>query len=185
MTLQLSQKEQQLLQDQKKHEKVCVDKYKQYAEKAGDPQLKQLFRTYAQQEQQHLDTVSSLLNGQEPSMGQQGQGGQPSQAGRQGQEQGGAMPGQSGQGGGAQSQAGQQGAASATATAGGASQADAMLCQDMLMTEKYVSGAYDTAIFEFADANVRQTLNHIQKEEQQHGEGLYNYLSSAGMYNTQ
>ncbi len=67
----------------------------------------------------------------------------------------------------------------------GASQADARLCQDMLMTEKYVSGAYDTAIFEFADASVRQTLNHIQQEEQQHGEGLFNYLSSKGMYNTQ
>jgi spore coat protein CotF len=157
MTLQLTQKEQQLLQDQKKHEQVCVQKYQQYAEKAGDPQLKQLFRSYAQQEQQHLDTVASMLNGQTPSMSQQGQ------------------QGQSG---------GQQGQAATAATAG-ASQADAMLCQDMLMTEKYVSGAYDTAIFEFADASVRQTLNHIQKEEQQHGEGLYNYLSSTGMYNTQ
>jgi spore coat protein CotF len=157
MTLQLTQKEQQLLQDQKKHEQVCVQKYQQYAEKAGDPQLKQLFRSYAQQEQQHLDTVASMLNGQTPSMSQQGQ------------------QGQSG---------GQQGQAATAATAG-ASQADAMLCQDMLMTEKYVSGAYDTAIFGFADASVRQTLNHIQKEEQQHGEGLYNYLSSTGMYNTQ
>ncbi len=158
MTLQLTQKEQQLLQDQKKHEQVCVQKYQQYAEKAGDPQLKQLFRSYAQQEQQHLDTVASMLNGQAPSMSQQGQ-----------QQQG---------------QGGQQGQAASAATAG-ASQADAMLCQDMLMTEKYVSGAYDTAIFEFADASVRQTLNHIQKEEQQHGEGLFNYLSSKGMYNTQ
>ncbi len=164
MTLQLTQKEQQLLQDQKKHEQVCVQKYQQYAEKAGDPQLKQLFRSYAQQEQQHLDTVSSMLNGQAPSMSQQGQqqGGQQAQGGQQGQT------------------------ASASASAAtGASQADAMLCQDMLMTEKYVSGAYDTAIFEFADASVRQTLNHIQKEEQQHGEGLFNYLSSTGMYSTQ
>jgi spore coat protein CotF len=64
-----------------------------------------------------------------------------------------------------------------------ANQADAMLCSDMLMTEKYVSGAYDTAIFEFADTNVRQALNHIQKEEQEHGEGIFNYMSSNGMYN--
>ena len=58
MTLQLTQKEQQLLQDQTTHEKVCIQKYQQYAEKAGDPQLKQLFRSFAQQEQQHLDTIN-------------------------------------------------------------------------------------------------------------------------------
>jgi spore coat protein CotF len=53
----------------------------------------------------------------------------------------------------------------------------------MLMTEKYVSGAYDTAIFEFRDPQVRQILNHIQKEEQQHGEAIFNYMESMGMYN--
>ena len=42
-------------------------------------------------------------------------------------------------------------------------QADQDLCTDMLMTEKYVSRAYDTAIFEFRDPQVRQVLNHIQK----------------------
>lgn len=175
MTLQLTQKEKQLLQDQTTHEKVCIQKYQQYAEKAGDPQLKQLFKSFAQQEQQHLDTINSLLNGQAPSMSQQGQG-QQSQQG---------MQAQAGQG--QQAQAGGQSGAQATSLTGTAqaSQADAMLCKDMLMTEKYVSGAYDTAIFEFADASVRQTLNHIQKEEQQHGEGIYNYLSSHGMYNTQ
>ncbi len=174
MTLQLTQKEKQLLADQKTHEQVCVEKYQEYAEKAGDPQLKQLFRSYAQQEQQHLDTVASMLNGQAPSLSQQGQqGGMQSQAGQQGQP---ALAGRQGQ----------QGVPTApAASSGGASQADAMLCQDMLMTEKYVSGAYDTAIFEFTDAGVRQALNHIQKEEQQHGEGLYNYLSSAGLYQAQ
>ncbi|BBB90907.1 MAG TPA: spore coat protein [Methylomusa anaerophila] len=56
---------------------------------------------------------------------------------------------------------------------------------DMLMTEKYVSGVYDTAIFEFADSNIRQTFNHIQKEEQQHGEDLFHYMQANGMYNVQ
>jgi spore coat protein CotF len=59
------------------------------------------------------------------------------------------------------------------------------LCNDMLMTEKYVSGTYDTAIFEFQDTNMRKALNHIQKEEQEHGEGIFNYMSSHGMYQTQ
>ena len=53
------------------------------------------------------------------------------------------------------------------------------------MTEKYVSGTYDTSIFEFRDANIRQALNHIQKEEQQHGEDIFNYMQSKGMYNPQ
>lgn len=62
-------------------------------------------------------------------------------------------------------------------------QGDASLCTDMLMTEKYVSGTYDTAIFECVDTNVRQALNHIQKEEQQHGEAIFNYMKNKGMYN--
>ena len=59
------------------------------------------------------------------------------------------------------------------------------LRNDILMTEKYVSGAYDTAIFEFRDPNIRQTLNHIQKEEQQHGESVFKYMESMGLYNPQ
>lgn len=51
------------------------------------------------------------------------------------------------------------------------------------MTEKYVSGTYDTTIFECRDKTLRDTLNHIQKEEQQHGEGVFNYMQSKGMYN--
>lgn len=153
MTLQLSQKEQQLLKDQQSHEKICIQKYQQYASQAVDPQLKQLFQSYADKETQHLNTINSIISGQVPLM-QQGQ----------------------------QSQTSQQATAS-TAASPSASSADAMLCNDMLMTEKFVSGAYDTAIFEFADANVRQALNHIQKEEQEHGEGLFSYMNSNGMYN--
>ena len=59
------------------------------------------------------------------------------------------------------------------------------MCTDMLSTEKFVSGAYDTAIFECVDPNVRQTLNHIQKEEQEHGEQIFNYMKCNGMYNPQ
>jgi spore coat protein CotF len=59
------------------------------------------------------------------------------------------------------------------------------MCTDMLMTEKYVSGAYDTAIFEFKDTGVRDVLNHIQKEEQKHGEAIYKYMESKGLYKAQ
>lgn len=157
----LSQKENQLLQDQKTHEKICIQKYQKYAQQASDPQLKQLFESYAEQEQQHLNTIDSILNGQVPSMNQS-QNSQSTQQSQQNSTQ-----------------------AQSTTNQSGATQADATLCTDMLMTEKYVSNAYDTAIFEFTNSNVRQALNHIQKEEQQHGEGIFNYLSSQNMYSVQ
>ena len=152
--IQLTQKEKLLLEDQKAHEELCITKYTSYAEQAGDPQLQQLFTTYAGQEQQHLNTINQILSGQQPSMGAGQQQAQPSQQGPPAIEQ------------------------PLTSEA----QNDAALCQDMLSTEKYISSTYDTAIFEMTDANVRQALNHIQKEEQEHGEGIFNYMQSKGYY---
>ena len=153
VNIELTQKERLLLEDQRKHEEICVQKYSSYANQAQDPQLQQLFNTYASQEQQHLDTINQMLGGQVPNLQQQGQ--------KKQQMQQSSMPG--------------IGAVQ--------SSADAALCDDMLMTEKYVSGTYDTSIFEFTNSQARQVLNHIQKEEQQHGEGIFNYMQSQGMYN--
>lgn len=145
--------------DQKTHEETCVDKYAKYANQAQDPQLKQLFNTYSSKEQEHLNSINQLLSGQLPNVGGQQSQGQNQQQAAQPQM-------------------------SSNAT-GSYNQEDAKLCNDMLMTEKYVSGAYDTAVFEFRDTNVRQVLNHIQKEEQQHGEGIFQYMQSHGMYQVQ
>lgn len=59
---------------------------------------------------------------------------------------------------------------------------DEFLCKDMLSSEKHVSSVYNTGIFEFSDPNARKMLNHIQAEEQQHGEKIYAYMKSNGMY---
>ena len=161
-----------LLQDQVSHEKICIQKYTNYANQTQDPQLKQLFQTYAQEEQEHLNTLDQILAGTVPNLQQQQA--QQQQAEQQAQQQ-------------MQQPAGQQSAVQA-ATGGQAGmdrQQDKDLCSDLLMTEKYMSDTYDTAIFEFTDSNVRQVLNHIQKEEQQHGEGIFNYMQSHGMYNPQ
>lgn len=155
--LTFTQKETMLLEDQKKHEQICIDKYTNYANQAQDPQLKSLFQSYAQQEQQHLDSINQMLSGQLPAMGQ-------------GSSQGSQAPNP---------------VPTPAAQNVMANQADAVLCNDVLMTEKYVSDTYNTAIFEFVDTNVRQVLNHIQKEEQQHGEGIFNYMHNHGMYNPQ
>ena len=59
---------------------------------------------------------------------------------------------------------------------------DGFLCSDLLATEKHASSLYNTCIFEFRDPAARQTLNHIQKEEQEHGKALYDYMTANGMY---
>ncbi|MDR9755254.1 MAG: spore coat protein [Thermoanaerobacterales bacterium] len=165
MAHQLTKKEQLLLEDLKQHEKVCIKKYQDYANQVQDPQLKELLNNYAQQEQNHLNSINQMLAGQIPSMGQ-GQQGQQSQQNQQNQQQ-------------------QFSQTAAQQSGSEANQNDAMLLNDLLMTEKYVSSAYDTAIFEFSDPQMRQALNHIQQEEQQHGEGIFNYMSAHGMYNPQ
>lgn len=168
MGSKLTQKEQQLLSDQMNHEKVCIDKYNSYARQVQDPALRQMFSQYASQEQNHYDTVSQLLSGQQVNLSMSAGVGTGAAAGqRQGQGYG---------------QGRQQGQQPQPGGAGMTNQEDATILGDMLMTEKFVSGAYDTAIFESANADVRQALQHIQKEEQQHGEGIFNYMSQHGMY---
>jgi spore coat protein CotF len=158
----LSQKEKMLLEDQKSHEKICIEKYTNYANQAKDPELKQLLKTYAGEEQEHYDTINQILSGTVPDLNQQSQK-QNTQSSQGGQS--------------SQSNAGSVG------SAGMYDKNDASLCSDLLMTEKYISGAYNTTIFECVDTSLRDALNHIQKEEQQHGEGIFNYMQSKGMYN--
>ena len=59
---------------------------------------------------------------------------------------------------------------------------DAFLCKDALSMEKHVSSVYDVSVFEFSSPTLRDTLAHIQKEEQNHGEELYSYMSANNMY---
>lgn len=159
MTLNLTQKERMLLQDQKNHEELCIKKYNDFSSKAQSQELKQLFGSYATKEQEHLNSVNQMLSGQIPQLNQQ--------QGQQGQQN-------------IQNQQSMNPKSSFLNSSN-----DKDLCADMLVVEKYISGAYDTAVFEMTDKNVRQVLNHIQKEEQEHGEGIYNYMKNNGMYNAQ
>lgn len=162
MEITLSQKERMLLEDQKNHEQICIEKYNKYANQANDNQLKQIFNANEQVERTHLDSINQLLSGSIPKTNQQ------------------------------QNQSSSQTIGNQTSTTnmsnsqpGGLNFSDTSMCTDLLMTEKYVSGTYDTAIFEFKDTRVRDVLNHIQKEEQKHGEAIFQYMESKGMYNVQ
>ncbi len=165
MAITFTQKEMLLLEDQKTHEQVCINKYTNYAAQAQDNQLKQIFNANAQVEREHLSTINQLISGQVPQLNQQ-----------QNQQQNQGM-GQSA------NQAPAGGMNSAKVGMTGASDRD--MCIDMLTTEKYVSGSYDTAIFEFNNTNVRDVLNHIQKEEQKHGEAISQYMQAKGLYTVQ
>ncbi|NLP17384.1 MAG: spore coat protein [Clostridiales bacterium] len=164
----LSTKEQLLLQDQKSHEEQCILKYDNYANLAVDSQLKTIFKNNAQKEREHLQIINQLLNGQVPSVA-----GGPQQ--QSAQQQAGQQPNWS---------MSQQESIDKSGTTGFKA-SDKDMCIDMLNTEKYVSGTYDTTIFECKNAQVRDVLNHIQKEEQKHGEAIFSYMQSKGMYSAQ
>lgn len=148
----LTQKESSLLKDLKSQEQLCVEKYNKYSADARNCQLKTIFSEIAQTEQQHLQTLNQIEGGAVPQVG----GGSSKQK------------------------------TTPTAQGGNYSQqdkqVDQFLCQDQLTTEKHVSSLYDTSIFEFKDVGLRNILNHIQKEEQEHGEQIYSFMSMNGMY---
>lgn len=156
----LTQKETMLLQEMKSQEQLCIEKYSRASSQSNCPQLKQIFTQLGQQEQQHLNTINQMTSGTVPATGNSQQQGQQQQQQQQTPKVGGGS-----------SISAQQ------------KQQDAYLCQDMLATEKYVSSVYDTCVFEFKDVGMRNALNHIQKEEQEHGKKIYDYMSQNGMYN--
>lgn len=181
--VQLTQKERMILQDLKSQEELCVQKYQNYSAQAKDPKLQQLFSSLSQKESQHLNTINSIISGQVPTMQQSAQ-----QSSSQSTQQS-TMQMQSSQQAGTNMKSSAQSSQSSSQQnplqGAMSNQSDKALCQDMLSTEKHVSQTYDTAVFECVDTNIRQALNHIQKEEQEHGEQLFNYMQSNGMYTPQ
>ncbi len=148
----LTQKEMGLLKDMKGQEELCIQKYKKYAAAAKSPTLSALFESMAKVEENHLQTVNQINNGIVPVM--------PTTL----------------------ENSNNRNCTPVQYASVEDRQADAFLCRDMLATEKHASSLYDVSIFEFSDPEARRTLNHIQAEEQQHGEQLYAFMSCNGMY---
>lgn len=172
--MNLTTKERLLLEDQKRHEELCIQKYADAEQATSCQELKNICSTIGQKEKEHLNSINQLLSGQIPSMGSQ----QQQQKQQQQQQQQQQMASQTWQ-----TPSQQQSSIFKTQSSTSLSQnPDKDMCADLLMTEKYVSGTYDTAIFEFKNTQVRDVLNHIQKEEQEHGDTIYKYMESKGMY---
>lgn len=149
----LTQKENNLICDLKSQEQLCIDKYGKYEQDAHDPCLKSLFQSIKSTEENHLSTLSRIMSGEEVTTNT------------------------------APTAVSQQLNCQMSTCTAEQKKSDAFLCKDALAMEKHVSSMYDTSIFEFTSPTLRDTLNHIQKEEQNHGEQLYEYMSKNNMYN--
>ncbi len=148
----LTQKERTLLEDLKGAEQLCILKYTKYADEACDPCLSELFSSIKNCEAGHLATLTKILAGDEVTAEQP------------------------------KSAVEEKFTCGKSACSEEAKKNDAYLCKDALSMEKHVSSVYNTSVFEFAQPLLRDVLASIQKEEQNHGEKLYNYMSENGMY---
>lgn len=61
---------------------------------------------------------------------------------------------------------------------------DKQILNDMLMTEKFIGDTYETAVMEAANPQVREALQHIQKEEQDHAKQIFDAMQQRGWYRT-
>lgn len=59
---------------------------------------------------------------------------------------------------------------------------DRDILNDMLMTEKYVSGSYEHSLLEASTPEVRDAFRHIQQEEQDHARQIYEAMFARGWY---
>ena len=142
-----------LLEYAKKQEQLCIDKYNKYADSAVGQKLKTLFQTMASVEGEHLNTINQLLSGTVPQV----------PVGSSSRSK--------------FDQSGYKGDCPDSAT-----QQAQYMCAASLAMEKRASGLCSAGIFEMCQPAVRDVLNHIQKEEQEHGEQIFLYMSDNGLY---
>ena len=149
----LTAKEHDILTDLKTQEQLCIIKYTKYENEAHDPALKEIFSQIKSTESEHLATIERMIRGEEVTMNS------PGKSANEDKYTGKCYTGTAEE-----------------------KNSDAYLCRDALSMEKHVSSVYNTGLFEFNSPTMRDTLNHIQREEQNHGEKLYSYMAACDMY---
>lgn len=92
-----------------------------------------------------------------------------------------------GQGGGSGQQMQQQaqGGQQQNAQQAGGQITEQEILQDMLMTEKYVADSYNMSVLDSLNNQVRQQMQHIQNEEQQHANQIVDAMVQKGYYQQQ
>ena len=143
--MKLNQKETQLINELKNQEQLCIRKYDFYAAQAKDPELKNLFKTLSKQEQLHFEMLENLSNGNVPEIKTR----KPLAVNYEPK-------------------------ASHTGSKED-KEFDKFLCTDIITTEKYVATDYNNDLFYFASTDVRNVLNAIMTDEQNHAEMIWKY----------
>lgn len=149
----LKEKEATTIQDLRTQEQSCVEKYERYGQEAKDPVLKDLFSNLKQDEQEHYDSLTQVLNGNVPECNCND---------RQGAEY-------------------NPTATYSVSENSEDKKCDCFLATDCIGTEKLVSSEYNTNVFACSEPGVRKLLADIQIEEQNHAEMLYKYKTVNGM----
>ena len=149
----LSEKEKYIINDLKAQEELCIQKYEFYENMAYDPELKQLFKDIRKKEQEHLNSLNSVLNGEVPMSDVNDYSAQKYKTNsnyhqNSSQEE---------------------------------KDHDSFLATDAIAMEKYVSGAYNFDLFQFGNNKLRRLLSDIEVEEQNHAEMLYKYKVANAM----
>lgn len=145
VAMKLNQKEVQLVNELKTQEQLCIQKYDFYAAQAKDPELKSLFKKLSKYEQNHFDMLDELSKGTVPSI-------KTKTPLAVKYEPKGTHPGDQ-----------------------ASKDFDKFLCTDIITTEKYVATAYNDDLFYFASTDVRNVLNAIMTDEQNHAEMIWKY----------
>lgn len=149
----LKEKERTVIEDLQTQEKSCVEKYTNYAKQAKDPELRKLFETLKDKEQEHYDSLTQVLSGTVPECNCN------DSDGREYEPK----------------------ATYTSMTESEDKKNDAFLATDCIGTEKLVSGTYNNEVFAFGDSSIRKLLADIQVEEQNHAEMLYKYKVANAM----
>lgn len=150
----LTEKETSVIKDLMTQEKTCIEKYDKYSTYAKDTELKNLFSTLKEREQQHYNSLNQVLSGTVPSCDVNDSAGKnysPTATyviGKTNLED---------------------------------KEHDCFLCTDAITTEKLVSSEYNSDVFAFGDTDVRKLLADIQVEEQNHAEMIYKYKTTNSM----
>ncbi len=142
----LTEKEMTTIKDLQRQEESCMKKYGIYSEQAKDTELKNLFKTLQQSEQQHYNSLSQVISGSVPSVNCNDASGKNYNP-----------------------------TASYDKTETENKKHDCFLATDCIGTEKLVSSEYNSDIFNMGDSDLRKLLADIQIEEQNHAEMLYKY----------
>lgn len=149
----LNEKETNAVKSLQSQEKSCIEKYDKYSQQAKDAELKNLFQTLKQKEEQHYQSLGQLLSGTVPTCNCNDSSGKNYEP-----------------------KATYTGSATSSDK-----EHDCFLATDCIATEKLVSSEYNTNVFVFGNSDVRKLFADIQVEEQNHAEMIYKYKTANKM----